>query len=216
MADKPLVLVTGANGFIGAWCVKTLLDRGAYRVRGTVRDPTSKRNEFLRALAGAAERLELVAADLNNDDGWDGAVAGCDFVLHVASPYVLTVRDAQRDLVDPAVNGTLRVLRAAAKVGCVKRVVLTSSVAAISDDFEAWRTHTYGESDWNAKSSLSRNPYFYSKTLAERAAHDFCKTQSPSFSLVVINPFEVMGPALDATAEPNTSIGKVLAPLAGQ
>jgi nucleoside-diphosphate-sugar epimerase len=186
------VAVTGASGFVGSEVVRALLDRG-YMVHGTVRDPAnSTKTDSLASLEGADERLRLFAADLMKPDGFIEAFTGCDVVMHVASPYVIDVDDAQRDLVDPAVNGTLNVLNAADAAG-VKRVVQTSSVAAISDEFE---NRSYTEADWNQLSSLTRNPYSYSKTLAERAAWDLVESRSPSFDLVVVNPSAVFGPSL--------------------
>ena len=197
--DSP-VCVTGASGFVAAHIVRELLERG-YRVRGTVR--SLRRREkytFLTQLPGAADRLQLVEADLLTPGSYDTAVAGCDVVLHTASPYVINVKDPQRDLVDPAVKGTLNVL-VSAKAAGVRRVVLTSSMAAISD--EPIEGKVFSESDWNEQSSLARNPYYYSKTMAERAAWTFMKEQSPPFDLIVINPFMVIGPSLGP--ELNTS-----------
>jgi dihydroflavonol-4-reductase len=186
------VAVTGATGFIGSEIVSVLLDRG-YTVHGTVRDPENEPKVTpLLELAGASERLELFRADLLNGDGFASAFQGCDVVMHVASPFVIDVEDPQRDLVDPALIGTTNVLTAANAAG-VKRVVLTSSAAAITDEPE---DRVYTEADWNEKSSLTRNPYYYSKTLAERAAWDFVENESPSFDLVVINPTGVIGPSI--------------------
>jgi dihydroflavonol-4-reductase len=190
MATTP-VCVTGASGFIAAHVVRELLARGD-QVRGTVRNPASTASDFLTALPGAEQRLELVAADLLSPGSFDRAVAGCDAVVHTASPYAIDVSDPQRDLVDPAVNGTLNVLRAAAAAG-VKRVVLTSSMAAVSD--EPVKGKIFTEKDWNERSTLERNPYYLSKMLAERAAWEFAG-RSKSFELVVINPFMVIGPSL--------------------
>lgn len=187
-----LVAVTGASGFVGSQIVQVLLDRG-YSVRGTVRDPDNAvKVAPLAELPGADERLELVAADLMASEGFAGAFRGCEIVMHVASPYVIDVEDPQRDLADPALKGTLNVLRACKDAG-VKRVVLTSSVAAITDEPD---DRIYTEADWNSKSSLTRNPYYYSKTLAERAAWDFIDSEKPSFDLVVINPSGVIGPSV--------------------
>jgi dihydroflavonol-4-reductase len=195
------VCVTGASGFIASQLVGDLLERG-YTVRGTVRDASSDRYDFLRELPGASERLELVSANLLEPASFDAAVAGCEVVHHTASPYALSVEDPQRDLVDPAVKGTQGVLQASAQAG-VKRVVLTSSMAAVTDEPEDGKVLT--EADWNEKSSLERNPYYYSKTLAEKAAWRFVEEKSPPFDLVVINPFLVIGPAL--TQSLNTSNG---------
>jgi len=188
------VLVTGAAGFVASHIVRELLARG-YRVRGTVRS-LAKDKELapLRALPGATERLELVEADLLGASAFDGPAAGCEYVLHTASPYALDVKDPQRDLVDPAVNGTVNVLAACRRAGTVKRVVLTSSMAAITDEPDSDRVLT--EADWNERSTLERNPYYLSKTLAEKAAWRFVESERPGFDLVVVNPFLVIGPSI--------------------
>lgn len=195
------VLVTGASGFIAGRIIERLLAQG-HHVRGTVRS-LAKEKELapLRGLSGAAERLELVEADLLKDNAFDVAAQGMDAVLHTASPYVLNAKDPQKDLVEPAVKGTLNVLKAAAGAKTVRRVVVTSSMAAITDEPEG--EHVLTEADWNTKSSLERNPYYYSKTLAERAAWDFVEEEKPGFDVVVINPFLVIGPSL--TPSINTS-----------
>ncbi len=186
------VAVTGASGFIGAEIVRVLLERG-YTVHGTVRDIANERKtEPLTSLDGAEERLVLFAANLLDEKSFDEAFVGCDVIMHIASPYVIDVEDPQRDLVDPAVRGTTAVLDAAARSGA-RRVVLTSSSAAITDEPQ---DRIYTEADWNTRSSLTRNPYHYSKTLAERAAWDFVESDAPGFDLVVINPVGVIGPSL--------------------
>ncbi|MEI6691194.1 MAG: SDR family oxidoreductase [Chlorobium sp.] len=191
ITDKP-VSVTGASGFIAAHIVKQLLEQG-YRVRGTVRK-NQKNYPFLLGLAGASERLELVEADLLRTGAFDLAVDGCEYVMHTASPYELNVKNPQKDLVDPAVNGTETVLESCLKTGCVKRVIFTSSIAAITDEPDSMKVFT--EKDWNTMSSLERNPYHYSKTLAEREAWDFVMRKRPSFDLISINPFMVIGSSL--------------------
>jgi dihydroflavonol-4-reductase len=192
-------LVSGANGFIASHTIARLLDDG-HRVTGTVRNPDDKdRNAHLVELPAAAEKLRLVAANLNAPDPFSAHV-DVDAILHMASPYVLNVTSPQRDLVDPAVAGTTAMLRAAARSPRVKRVVLTSSMAAITDEPDG---RVLTEADWNEKSSLTRNPYYFSKTLAERAAWDFMAREKPGFDLVVINPFMVIGPEL--SGEVNTS-----------
>lgn len=185
------VLVTGATGFIAAETIAKLLDAGAH-VRGTVRKLSSDAVDALQGLPGS-DRLELVVADLNAPESFHPAMEGIDAVLHMASPYVLDAKDPMRDLVEPAVNGTLAVLQAAAAAPSVKRVVLTSSMAAITDEPDSEKPLT--EDDWNTKSSPSRNPYYFSKAEAERAAWRFRNTKNPSFDLVVINPFMVIGPS---------------------
>jgi dihydroflavonol-4-reductase len=200
------VAVTGATGFIGSEIVKVLLDRG-YIVHGTVRNPdnTAKVAPLLE-LDGASDRLRLFKADLLDRSGFDAAFEGCDVVMHVASPYVVDVDHPQRDLVDPALIGTTNVLEAANAAG-VTRMVLTSSAAAITDEPE---NRVYTEADWNEKSSLTRNPYYYSKTLAERAAWDFVADETPSFELIVINPTGVIGPSIGSGL---STTSKVLADL---
>jgi dihydroflavonol-4-reductase len=188
------LLVTGASGFIATHIVQQLLARG-HQVRGTVRSlHKAKDTEHLRGLPGASERLELFEADLLTPGAFDAAALGCDAILHTASPYVLDAKDPQRDLVDPAVNGTRNVLLAAQKSPSVRRVVVTSSMAAITDEPDS--DHVLTEADWNTKSSLDRNAYYYSKTLAERAAWSFVDEQKPAFDVVTINPFLVIGPSL--------------------
>lgn len=193
MSDGP-VCVTGASGFIGAHLAALLLARGC-RVRGTVRslrDPA--RYDFLTSLPGADDRLALFEASLQHEGSYDTAVAGCTAVMHGASPYVLHVEDPQRDLVDPAVQGTLNVLRSCARTESVARVVLTSSMAAISDEPVEGKVFT--EADWNEHSTLARNPYYLSKVAAEKAAWAFVEEEQPGFDLVVINPYLVIGPSL--------------------
>ena len=185
------VLVTGATGFIASHTIADLLAHG-YDVRGTVRSRERALREAALARIPGAERLELVEADLNDAASFEAPARGCEAVLHIASPYAINVKDPQRDLVDPAVNGTGAVLAAAAKAG-VRRVVLTSSMAAITDEPPA--DHALTEADWNEKSSLARNPYYFSKTQAERAAWRFMEEAKPGFDLVVVNPFLVIGPS---------------------
>ena len=201
ITSKP-VCVTGASGFIAAHIVRELLLEG-YSVRGTVRK-SPKNYPFLLSLPGAAERLELVEADLLGEGAYDKAVAGCEVVMHTASPYVINVKNPQTDLVDPAVNGTETVLDSCVKSGSVKRVIFTSSIAAITDEPDSRKVFT--EKDWNTMSSLDRNPYHYSKTLAERAAWDFIMRKRPSFDLVAINPFIVIGPSLGPSLNTSNQI----------
>ena len=199
--NKP-VCITGASGFIAAHIVRELLERG-YRVRGTVRK-SPENYPFLLALPGAAERLELVRADLLAAGSYDRAVEGCDFVMHTASPYEINVKNPQTDLVDPAVNGTETVLESCMKSGSVKRVIFTSSIAAITDEPDSNKVFT--EKDWNIMSSLDRNPYHFSKTVAELAAWDFIMKMRPAFDLVAINPFMVIGPSLGPSLNTSNEI----------
>ncbi|MEI6639126.1 MAG: SDR family oxidoreductase [Chlorobium sp.] len=197
-SNKP-VCVTGASGFIAGHIVKELLERG-YRVRGTVRQRLEN-YPFLLSLPGARDRLELVQADLLAAGTYDQAVAGCEYVIHTASPYQINVKNPQRDLVDPAVIGTETVLESCLKSDKVKRLVLTSSIAAITDQPESHKIFT--EKDWNIISSLDRQPYQYSKTLSEREAWDFIMAKRPRFDLVTVNPAMVIGPSLSPSL--NTS-----------
>ncbi|MFD0689138.1 SDR family oxidoreductase [Actinomadura fibrosa] len=190
------VLVTGGSGFVGAHCVLRLLEAG-YTVRTTVRSPA--REEHVRQLlrAGGAEpggELGFAFADLTSDDGWASAVRGCDYVLHVASPFPATVPRHEDDLIVPARDGALRVLRAARDAG-VRRVVLTSSFAAMSYGHpDTGRTFT--EQDWTDLDGPHVSAYAKSKTLAERAAWDFVERDGGSLELAVVNPVGVLGPVL--------------------
>lgn len=204
------VLLSGATGFIASHTIAALLEAG-FEVTGTVRDATNTgATAHLRALPGAAERLELVSADLSTAGAFDAAARDADYVIHMASPFQLTVADPQRDLVAPAVNGTRNMLESCARSPRVKRVVVTSSMAAITDEPDSAKI--LSEADWNTRSSLERNPYYFSKAEAERAAWDFHRVHQPAWSLVVINPFIVIGPSM--TAALNES-NKILADLMG-
>ena len=201
VTDLP-ICVTGASGFIASHLVAQLLARG-YRVRGTVRKSAAD-YPFLTELPGAGERLELITAELLTEGSYAPAVAGCKHVIHTASPFIVTVKDAQRDLVDPAVLGTKNVLDSCAAAG-VERVVVTSSMAAVTDEPEDG--HVYSEADWNQGSTLKRNPYYYSKVLAERAAWEYVEdVAEPPFELVVINPWMVLGPSLSPAINESNKI----------
>jgi len=187
------VCVTGASGFVASQLIALLLERG-YRVRGTVRGEKGRKAlAKVLALPGASERLELVDADLLDPPSLERAVKGCEIVMHTASPYFMAYKDPQKDLVDPAVKGTRDVLAACTAAGGVKRVVLTSSVAAMTDEPDEGQLIT--ESTWNEKSSLERNAYYFSKVQAEKEAWRIAD-EKPGFDLVVINPFMVIGPSL--------------------
>jgi dihydroflavonol-4-reductase len=190
-----LVLVTGGSGFIGAHCILQLLDRG-FRVRTTVRslDREAQVRAMLNAGGNAGDGLSFAAADLMSDTGWPQAVAGCDFVLHVASPFPLGVPRNDDELIIPARDGALRLLRAARDAG-VKRVVLTSSFAAIGYGHRP-TDRPFSETDWTDLGGGGTTAYVKSKTLAERAAWDFVGRESGALELAVVNPVAVFGPVL--------------------
>jgi nucleoside-diphosphate-sugar epimerase len=193
-----LVLVTGGSGFIATHCILQLLAAG-HRVRATVR--SLKREAEVRATLKAAgtdagERLAFFAADLTADAGWAEAVAGCDFVLHVASPFPLAVPRHEDELIVPAREGALRVLRAARDAG-VRRVVQTSSFAAIGYGHPQM-PRPFDEHDWTQVDGPGLTAYAKSKTLAERAAWDFMAREGGSMELAVVNPVGVFGPVLGA------------------
>lgn len=194
ITEKP-VCVTGASGFIASHIVSQLLAEG-YRVRGTVRR-SPEHYPYLLQLPGARDRLELVEANLLRSESFLPAFRECACVIHTASPYVINVRDPENDLVKPALEGTAAVMEAAGKTATLRRIVLTSSVAAITDEPDS--TKVFTERDWNTRSSLQRHPYHYSKTLAERAAWDYIGQNKPHFDLVSINPAMVTGPSIVPT-----------------
>ncbi len=195
------VLVTGGSGFIGSHCILQLLGAG-YDVRATVRN--LKREPDVRAMLTRAgtdpgNRLSFCAADLERDAGWPEAVLGCEYVLHVASPFPATVPTHEDELIIPAREGALRVLRAARDAG-VRRVVLTSSFAAIGYGHKPQK-EPFTERDWTDLSGDGLTAYVKSKTIAERAAWDFISTQAPNslggkLQLSVVNPVGVFGPVL--------------------
>ncbi len=187
------MLVTGGSGFIGSYCILDLL-RAGHRVRTTVRSP--EREATVRELLGAesAEALSFVTADLMSDAGWADAVSGCDFVLHVASPFPLGPPKHEDDLIVPAREGALRVL-AAARDAQVKRVVMTSSFAAIGYGIPT-RDSAFTEEDWTNPDGGGVSAYAKSKTLAERAAWDFIEREGAGLELSVVNPVGVFGPVL--------------------
>ncbi|MCF8217064.1 MAG: aldehyde reductase [Chlorobium sp.] len=191
ITDKP-VCVTGASGFIASHIVAQLL-HGGYRVRGTVRKSPDY-YPYLQQLPGANERLELVKADLLSKESFLPAFRECEYIIHTASPYVINVKNPAKDLVEPSLQGTLGVMEAAAKTATIRRVILTSSVAAVTDEPDS--TKVFTERDWNTLSSLDRHPYHYSKTLAERAAWEFVDREKTAFDLISINPSMVTGPSL--------------------
>jgi nucleoside-diphosphate-sugar epimerase len=186
------VLVTGATGFIAGHCIEELLTHG-YAVRGTVRNRVTADVAHLHAMAErTGGSLELVEARLDADEGWAAAAAGCTYVWHLASPNPPETPKDENEIIKPAVDGTLRLLRAAAASGTVRRVVLTSSCSAIIDGHEPDNSRVFTEADWSIVERCE--PYPKSKVYAERAAWDFVK--DTALELVVINPGLVIGPVL--------------------
>jgi nucleoside-diphosphate-sugar epimerase len=203
------VLVTGASGYIAGWIVKYLLEAG-HTVHGTVRDPAKKTGlEHLQKLSDAHPgKLKLFKADLLDEGSYDVAMQGCELVMHTASPFIISgFTDANEALVRPALEGTRNVLAAVNRTPSVKRVVLTSSVAAIhSDNIDAQNVpnQTFTEEYWNTRSSLEHQPYYYSKTVAEKEAWAIQAKQS-RWDLVTINPGLVLGPSM-TRASASTSL----------
>ncbi len=196
---KP-VMLTGATGYVAGWLVKKLLEEGL-TVHAAVRDPKNK--EKLKYLNDIAKKtsgtIKYFKADLLSKDSYLVAMKGCELVYHTASPFTLNIKDAQKDLIDPALKGTKNVLDSVNKTETVKRVVLTSSVAAIfgdNKDIEDLPNKTLTEEHWNTSSSLTHQPYSYSKMLAEKEAWKINKEQS-RWDLVVINPSLVIGPGIN-------------------
>nr|QBL52486.1 aromatic aldehyde reductase [Populus trichocarpa] len=209
-----IVCVTGASGYIASWLVKLLLSRG-YTVKASVRDPNDpKKTEHLRALNGAQERLQLFKANLLEEGSFDSIVEGCEGVFHTASPFYHDVKDPQVELLDPAVKGTLNVLGSCAKHPSIRRVVLTSSVAAVAYNGKPRTPDVVVDETWFSDPNLCRESkvwYVLSKTLAEDAAWKFAKEKD--MDLVAINPAMVIGPLLQPTL--NTSAAAILSLIKG-
>jgi dihydroflavonol-4-reductase len=194
MSDGGTVLVTGGSGYIGGWCVIGLLQQG-YNVRATVRDLS--REAAVRAniakVVDPGNRLSFYAANLTEDAGWDAAVEGCDYVLHVASPLGVAEPKDPNELIVPARDGAKRAIGAAIKAG-VKRVVMTSSVAATSKGGPG--DTVSDETDWTDLKEPNTSAYTQSKTIAERAAWDMIAASGGDTTLAVVNPALVLGPVL--------------------
>lgn len=212
------VLVTGGSGFLGGWCVAELLRRG-YSVRTTVRDLSREPEVRTRvrsllsepqegtsvdSLPEADDRLSVLAADLRSDDGWEQAVDGCDHVLHVASPFPLVQPKDPDELIVPAREGTLRVLRAALAAGA-SRIVVTSSVAAVGGSAKA-STRRLDESEWTDLGDSTLTAYARSKTIAERAAWDLAEEMGETERLAVVNPGAILGPVLSTERSPSLEV----------
>ncbi|MGO7169545.1 NAD-dependent epimerase/dehydratase family protein [Rhizobium leguminosarum] len=191
------ILVTGGTGFVGGWAIVELLKRG-YTVRTTVRNVSKE--PWLRGQIAtqvdADERLSFAIADLTHDEGWDGAVEGCDAVLHVAAPVGVAAPKNPNDLIIPTKDGTLRVLRAACRAN-VRRVVMTSAIEACRPRLTA-PDGTYDESRWTDVHDRHLGSYRLAKTLAEKAAWEFMSTQSCRTTLTTILPSVIIGPVFSA------------------
>lgn len=201
MTETKTVLVTGVTGFVAKHIVLELLRTG-YRVIGSLRSD-SRREEVRAAVrphlgpgGELDERLDFVTLDLDGDDGWTDAMSGADVLMHTASPLPMAQPRDENELVRPAVNGTLRALRAAHAAG-IRRVVLTSSSGAVTNVPREIRKERFDEEDWSDPSWPRITPYLKSKTLAERAAWDFVEDSAPGMELTVINPCLILGCPLD-------------------
>lgn len=195
LLNEGVVLVTGGSGFVGSHVMLKLLQKG-YMVRTTLRS-LNRKEEVIEMLrrggVDSFERLSFIEADLNGDANWDKAMVNCNFVLHIASPLPTVEPEDDREVIDPARDGALRVLRSARDAG-VKRVVLTSSFAAIGYTVDP-ANHVFTEADWT--DPAKPNPaYIRSKAIAEMAAWDFVKNEAQALELSVINPVGIFGPAL--------------------
>ena len=208
--DMSTVLVTGGSGFIGVHTILQLLAAG-HDVRTTLRNPDRSADVIAMLRQGGAaapDKIGFVTADLLRDDGWREAAAGCDYVLHVASPLGSHVPEDENELIVPARQGTLRVLRAARDAG-VKRVVVTSSFAAIGYGHPP-QTEPFDETVWSNLEGPDVQAYPKSKTLAERAAWDFVAREGNGLELAVVNPTAVFGPALGPDFSESIGIIKAL------
>jgi dihydroflavonol-4-reductase len=200
---KKPVLVTGATGYVAGWLVKKLLEEGI-TVHAAVRNPDKKEKvaHLDELAANSPGIIKYFKADLLTEGAYDDAMVGCELVYHTASPFILKYDDPQKDLVDPAVKGTKNVLASANRVASVKRVVVTSSCAAIygdNVDLQNTKNGIFTEEDWNTTSSLTHQSYSYSKVMAEKAAWEMAKAQN-RWDLVVVNPSLVIGPGTNANA----------------
>ncbi|WP_131537082.1 SDR family oxidoreductase [Pedobacter nototheniae] len=194
--NNPLVLVTGGTGFVGAQAILQLLQKG-YRVRTTLRSLKRKDDIIEMLQIGGINdfaNLSFIETDLTSDNNWDEAVKGCKYVLHIASPIHLKLPKHEDEMIRPAVDGTIRVLKAAKKAG-VKRVVLTSNFGAVGYSHKDKNTFIT-ENDWTDPNEKGLSAYNKSKVLAERAAWSFIENEGKGLELSVINPTGIFGPSL--------------------
>ena len=206
--SKP-VLVTGANGYVASWLVKKLLEDGL-TVHAAVRNP-SKKEKVTHLDKLAAENpgeIKYFDCDLLKLNSYKEAMEGCELVYHTASPFSLDTQNPQKELIEPAVMGTENVLKSVNEVESVKRVVLTSSCAAIyTDAIDTQNTPNkeITEDMWNTTASLEYQPYSFSKTIAEKRAWEIRNLQK-RWDMVTINPSLVLGPALNAKGATSESM----------
>ena len=192
------VLVTGGSGYLASWIIKMLLDEGV-SVHATVLDlQKADKTAHLKAFDKQG-RLTLFQADLLDMGSFKESMQGCDIVIHTASPFFISgVKDPEKELIKPAQQGTINVLETAKKISCVKRIILTSSVAAIygdNEDAKKISSVILTENEWNMTSSADHMPYSFSKTMAEKEAWKIAETQD-QWDLVVMNPGLIFGPSL--------------------
>ena len=197
--SKP-ILVTGATGYVAGWLVKKLLEEGL-TVHAAVRNPDNKKKtaHLDELAANSPGTIKYYKADLLDSGSYAEAMAGCELVFHTASPFIASVKDPQKELIDPAKLGTRNVLEEANRTESVKRIVLTSSCAAIygdNVDLKSTPNGVFTEEVWNTSSSIDHQAYSYSKLLAEKEAWRINESKS-RWDLVVINPSLVMGPAVN-------------------
>lgn len=193
------VLVTGGSGFVALHCIQQLLQK-EFKVRTTLRS-LNKKNEVLEALKEGGitsfENLEFVETDLMSDKNWNTATNGCDYVLHIASPIYLKIPKNEDEMIRPAVDGTLRILKAARNAG-VKRVVMTSNFGAVGYSHTD-TTKPITEESWTDPNEKGLSAYNKSKVLAEKAAWDFIKNERSNLELSVINPVGIFGNSFSKT-----------------
>ncbi|MDX5319486.1 MAG: NAD-dependent epimerase/dehydratase family protein, partial [Bacteroidota bacterium] len=206
--SKP-VMVTGANGYVASWLVKKLLDQG-HEVHAAVRNPKDQKKvgHLLKLAEGSQGILKLFAGDLLKESSYLEAMQGCEVVFHTASPFTTNISDPVKELMEPAVNGTENVLNSVNQTPSIKRVVLTSSCAAMYSDAIDTQREPGGmltENSWNKTASLTYQPYSLSKTLAEKKAWEIAGEQS-RWDLVAINMSLVLGPSLNFADNTSESI----------
>ncbi|GAA6018687.1 hypothetical protein JCM11491_001261 [Sporobolomyces phaffii] len=226
VTEKSHVLLTGASGFLAAHIAQQLVERG-FKVRGTVR--SKEKGDFLKKnVVDNSDNFDFVIVeDVEQEGAFDDAVKGVDAVLHTASPFHFNVEDPHKDLINPAVQGTTNILRAAARESGIKRVVITSSFAAIVNPYDP--VYTFTEKDWNefspkqveekGKDVDPSQAYRASKTLAERSAWDFIEKEKPAFDIATINPPLIFGPIIHQVPSPdklNTSVNNFFQFLIGK